>query len=74
MKTKRQRFIVRDIDSTLIEGTINVFNFSTRGMGMVFRTWAHERVPCNGHYLRTVAPISTIVGLLILCSKNVLGL
>ena len=28
----------------------------------------------NGQYLRTVEPISTIVGLLILCSKNVLGL
>ena len=43
---------------------------------MVFWTWAHERAPLthNGQYLRTVAPISTIVGLLILCSKNVLGL
>ena len=40
---------------------------------MVFRTWAHEQAPltCNGQYLRTVMPISTIVGLLILCSKNV---
>ena len=27
---KRQHFIVGDIDSTLIEGTINVFNFSAR--------------------------------------------
>ena len=44
---KRQRFIVGDIDSILIEGTINVLNFRTRGMGMVFRTWAHKRVPFN---------------------------
>ena len=63
---KRQRFIVGDIDSILIEGTINVLNFRTRGMGWFF---AH-----HGQYLRTVAPISIIVGLLILCSKNVLGL
>ena len=47
---KRQRFIVGDIDSTLIEGTINVFNFSARGMGMVFRTWAHERAPLNSQW------------------------
>jgi len=44
---KRQRFIVGDIDSILIEGTINVLNFRTRGMGMVFRTWAHEQAPLN---------------------------
>ena len=35
---------------------------------MVFRTWAHERAPLNLQwYLRTVTPISTIVGL---CSKK----
>ena len=42
---------------------------------MAFRTWAHKRVPlletCNGKYLRTVVPISTIVSLLILCTKNI---
>ena len=47
---KRQRFIVGDIDSTVIEGTINVLNFRTRGMGMVFRTWAHERAPLNSQW------------------------
>ena len=34
---KRQRFIVGDIDSTLIEGAINVLKFRARGIGMVFR-------------------------------------
>ena len=40
---------------------------------MVFWTWAHERAPLNSHgqYLKTVAPIFTTVGLLILCRKNV---
>ena len=47
---KQQRFIVGDIDSILIEGTINVLNFRTRGMGMVFRTWAHEGVPLNSQW------------------------
>ena len=42
---KRQRFIVGDIVSTLVEGTINVLNFRARGVGVVFQTWAHERVP-----------------------------
>ena len=36
---KRQHFIVGDIDSILIEGTINVLNFR---MGMVFWTWGHK--------------------------------
>ena len=60
----------------VIEGTISVLNFRTRGMGMVFRRWAHERTPLNSQWpvLEKVAPISTIVSLLILCSKNVLGL
>ena len=47
---KRQRFIVGDIVSTLIEGTINVLKFSARGMGMVFRTWAHEGAPLNSQW------------------------
>ena len=47
----KQRFIVGDIDSTLIEGTINVLNFGARGMGMVFGTWAHERAPLNSQLL-----------------------
>ena len=47
MKTKG---IVGDIDFTLIEGTIKVFNFSTRGMGMVFRTWAHEGAPLSSQW------------------------
>ena len=43
---KRQRFIVGDIDSILIEGTINVLNFRTRGMGWFFgRGLTNERVP-----------------------------
>ena len=37
---------------------------------MVFRTWAHERAPLNSQW-PVLEPISTIVGLLILCSKNV---
>ena len=44
---------------------------------MVCRVWVHERVPLNSHWLVLTnggAPISTIVGLLILYSKNVLGL
>ena len=44
---KRQRFIVGDIDSSLIEGTINVLNFRARGMGMIFRTWVYERAPLS---------------------------
>ena len=43
---------------------------------MVFRTWAHERAPLNSQWpvLKNSGADSTIVGLLILCSKNVLGL
>ena len=37
---KRQCLVVGDIDS--IEGTINVLNFRTREIGMVFQMWAHE--------------------------------
>ena len=47
---KRQHFIVRDIDSILIEGTINVLNFRTRGMGMVFQMWVHKRAPLNSQW------------------------
>ena len=39
---KWQRYIVGDINSMLIEGTINVLNFRTRGIGMAFRTWARH--------------------------------
>ena len=48
---KRQRFIVGDIDSILIEGTVNVLNLRIRGIGMVFRTWAHERAQLNSQWL-----------------------
>ena len=43
---------------------------------MVFQTWECERPPLNSHSqnLRTVEAISTIIGLLILGSKNVLSL
>ena len=44
---------------------------------MVFQTLECERPPLNLQYsrnLRTVVAISTIIGLLILGSKNVLGL
>ena len=43
---------------------------------MVFWTWAHERVPLNSQWpvLKNGGTDFTIVGLLILCSKNVLGL
>ena len=43
---------------------------------MVFQTWAYEQAPLNSQWpvLRMVALISTIVGLLILCSKNILEL
>ena len=47
---KRQRFIVGDIDSKFIEGTIDVLNFRVRGMGMVFRTWVHQRAPLNSQW------------------------
>ena len=45
-----KRFIIGDIDSTLIEGTINVFNFRATGMGMVFQTWALEQAPLNSQW------------------------
>ena len=35
------------IGSMLIEGTSNVLNLSSKGLGMAFQTWAHERVPLN---------------------------
>ena len=38
---------------------------------MVFWTWAPEQTR-NVQYLRTVVRISTIVGLLILCSRAVI--
>ena len=43
---------------------------------MVRRTWAHERrhKTRNGWYLGMVTPTSSILGLLILYSKNVVGL
>ena len=44
---------------------------------MVVRTRVHEKAPLNSQWpacLKMVVPISTIVGLLILSSKNVLGL
>ena len=47
---KRPRFIVGDIVSILIEGTINVLNFRTRGIGMVFCMWAHKRAPFNSQW------------------------
>ena len=73
---KRQRFIVGDIDSILIKGTINVLNFRTRGMGMVFRTWTHERAPLNLQWpvLKNGGADFHHCWLLILCSKNVLRL
>ena len=51
MKTNAwQCFIVGDIDFSLFEGTINILNFRARGMGMVFRTWAHEGAPLNSQW------------------------
>ena len=50
------------------------------GKGMVFRAWAHKRMPLtrNGWYSGLVAPISSqissIVGLLILYGLNMLSL
>ena len=41
---------VSSLEILIPQGTINVFNFSTRGMGMVFRTWAHERAPLNSQW------------------------
>ena len=48
---------------------------------MAFRTWVHEQAPLNSQWpvlknggVDTVVSISIIVGLLILCNKNVLGL
>ena len=53
------------------EGTNNLIKWQFRLNRIVCRMWAQERTPLN---LRMEALISTIVGLLILCSKNVLGL
>ena len=36
-----------DIDSILIEGTINILNFRD---GDGFRTWAHEQAPLNSQW------------------------
>ena len=46
----RQHFIVGDNNSLVIKGTINVLNFITRGMGMVFRMWAHKGAPLNSQW------------------------
>ena len=65
------------IYSPCYEGTNNLTKRRSRLNRMVCRAWAQERTPLNSPlagYLRTEALISTIVGLLILCSKNVLGL
>ena len=34
----------------LIEGIINVLNLRARGIGIVFRTWAHEQAPLNSQW------------------------
>ena len=41
---------------------------------MVFQTWECKRPPLKSLNLRTVVAISTIIGLLILGSKNVLDM
>ena len=50
------------------EGTICLVNKLMGARGMVFRAWAHKQSPLNSQWLvlRLVAPISSIVGLLIL--------
>ena len=60
----------------VFEGTINVLSFRTKVM--VFQMWAHERTPLNSQWLVLKNGGTNFhhcnVGLLILCSKNVLGL
>ena len=68
---------LRVIYSPHYEGTNNLIKQRFRLNRMVCRAWAQEmhaiKLALAG-YLRTEALISMIVGLLILCSKNVLGL
>ena len=45
------------------EGTMCLVDKLMGAWGIVFRAWAHERSPLNS---QLVAPISSIVGLLIL--------
>ena len=58
------------------EGTNNLIKRQFRLNRMVCRAWVQKRTPLTriGWFLRTEVLISTIFGLLILCSKNVLGL
>ena len=66
---------LRDIDSSNNEGT----NFQVNGWmgrgGWFVHTWSHNgrHKARNGWCLGMVAPISSILGLLILYSKNVVG-
>ena len=62
---------IKDMHSSVSKGTIS------NGLKvMVSETWdirmSATSYTCNGQYSRTEVPISTIVGLLILYSKNVL--
>ena len=64
---------LRDIDSLLIEGTDTLVKGGRfRLEGMVYRGVGTRMSAIK--FARTLAPIYTIVGLLILYTKNVLGL
>ena len=65
-----------DFDSILIEGTSNVLNCSGRGIARVFWMWVHKRTPLNLQWpvLENTCADFHHRGLLILCSKNVIGL
>ena len=54
------------------EGTNNLLKRWFRLNRMVCRAWEQEHTLFNSHW-RTEVLISMIVGLLILCSKNILG-
>ena len=58
------------------KGTFSVIWLLVRLREMVSGTWVCEQAPLNSqwHYSRKEALISTILGLLTLYSKNVLGL
>ena len=68
---------LRDIDSLHIEGTDTLVKGGLGWKGWFIEAWVHERAPLNSHWLVLkncgTAPY-TIVGLLILYTKNVLGL
>ena len=76
-KTGRTEFDELQVtDSTLNEGTNSLLNELIGAGRMVYRGLSHNEhhKTRNGSYSGMVVPIYSIVGILILYSKNVLGL